>query len=198
VFFLVLAAGSLAADLVSKQRVFAWLLDDPRVDEAVAEIQLRHGPQVTTEEALVLLRRRGLLQRPILPGVQFVLSTNPGVVFGLRMPPWTVLIATALTIGLVGYFFAVSPASAHGLHVGLALILGGALGNLYDRLLAEVAIGQLGAAPIRREVRDFIDCSGLHYPWVFNVADALLVAGVGLLMVHWWRAGRKAAGSAAA
>jgi signal peptidase II len=51
-----------------------------------------------------------------------------------------------------------------------ALIVGGALGNLYDRL----AYGY---------VVDFLDFSGLFFPWVFNVADASINVGIGLLLV---------------
>ena len=36
-----------------------------------------------------------------------------------------------------------------------------------------------------RQVRDFLDLSDIGYPWVFNVADVLLVAGVGILMIAW-------------
>ena len=49
--------------------------------------------------------------------------------------------------------------------------------------------------PILRNVRDFIDCSDLGYPWVFNVADVLLVIGVAILGLHWFfvdRGGHKA------
>ncbi len=56
--------------------------------------------------------------------------------------------------------------------VGLALILGGALGNLWDRLLA----GQ---------VVDFLDFSlgGYHWP-AFNVADSAIVVGALLLVTE--------------
>jgi len=71
----------------------------------------------------------------------------------------------------------------------MALILAGALGNLYDRLFSEIA--PLGMAPIERNVRDFMDLGDLYYPWIFNVADVLLVVGVALLCLHWIRAERR-------
>ena len=56
--------------------------------------------------------------------------------------------------------------------VALALILGGALGNLYDRLLL-------------RHVVDFLEVTIVHYHWPdFNVADSCIVTGACLLMLE--------------
>jgi lipoprotein signal peptidase len=59
------------------------------------------------------------------------------------------------------------------------LVLGGAIGNLWDRIAYEA-------------VRDFIDVYlfGWSYP-VFNVADAALVAGIAILLVCSWRDRKK-------
>jgi signal peptidase II len=56
---------------------------------------------------------------------------------------------------------------------GVALIVGGAIGNLVDR-------ASLGY------VVDFLDFSGLYFPWVFNVADAAINIGVVLLLLDAW------------
>jgi signal peptidase II len=56
----------------------------------------------------------------------------------------------------------------------VALIIGGAIGNLIDR-------ASLGY------VVDFFDFSGLFFPWVFNVADASINVGIALLALDWWR-----------
>ena len=57
-------------------------------------------------------------------------------------------------------------------HMKLALVLGlvtgGALGNVIDRL-------RFGA------VVDFLDFSGLWFPWVFNIADAAISLGAAFL-----------------
>jgi signal peptidase II len=53
---------------------------------------------------------------------------------------------------------------------GAALIIGGALGNLYDR----IAYGH---------VVDFLDFSGLGFPWVFNIADTAINLGVACLLL---------------
>lgn len=56
---------------------------------------------------------------------------------------------------------------------GVGLIVGGAIGNLVDR-------ASLGY------VVDFLDFSGLYFPWVFNVADAAINIGVALLLLDAW------------
>ena len=55
--------------------------------------------------------------------------------------------------------------------VALGLIIGGAVGNNW---IDRVRFGW---------VVDFLDFSGLHFPWVFNVADAGISIGVALLLV---------------
>jgi signal peptidase II len=59
------------------------------------------------------------------------------------------------------------------------LILGGAIGNLIDRL-------RLG------EVIDFLDVHWFQHHWpAFNVADSAICVGVGMLLLAQWRDGRK-------
>jgi lipoprotein signal peptidase len=179
--FVLLAAGGLAADLLTKHYVFASFLDAPDVTARVEEIRTAFQAEIgRPPEAREVLHH---FQRDVVPGVRFTLSLNPGVVFGLPMPRWAVAIATVLTMGLVTVFFATAGARERLVHVAMAFVLAGAVGNLYDRLASVVALPDL--EPIRYHVRDFIDCSQLHYPWVFNVADVLLVVGVALLMLHW-------------
>ena len=49
--------------------------------------------------------------------------------------------------------------------------MGGAVGNLIDRLRA-------GA------VMDFIDASAMYFPWVFNIADSAITVGIILLLIE--------------
>ncbi len=181
--FVILAAAALTGDLLSKHLVFEWLLQDPTLNANLDEVRATRPGDLRVREAL-----RGF-QRPICPKVKFTLSTNPGVVFGLPMPRWIVAVITVFTVALVFLFFATAPVRARIVHLALGLILAGALGNLYDRLFSSVTVAAF--EPIRYEVRDFIDCSELYYPWVFNLADAYLVTGVALLALVWLRTARK-------
>lgn len=175
IVFASLVLGGLAADLVSKHWVFRSLLSDPALIARAEQYRTSHV-EPTTWAVLHQFRRSACR------GVSFTLSTNPGVVFGWPLPPWAVVVATIVTVALVCLFFATSDRKARAVHLALAFILAGALGNLYDRLFSEVA--PLSMEPIRRNVRDFIDCSDLYYPWVFNVADVLLVVGVIVLALN--------------
>ena len=187
IIFAAIACGGVAADLLSKHYAFKTMLADP-------ELPLRIEQQVAlAPNWLARMHLRELeVRRRVCPGVDFTLSTNRGVVFGLNYAPrWVVNAATVAAMVLVIVFFATSLRTARSLHVGLAMILAGAVGNLYDRLFGVVTLPGGGLEPIRNEVRDFIDCSQLGWVWIFNIADALLVIGVGLILLHMFLDGRR-------
>lgn len=119
---------------------------------------------------------------PVIEGV-FALTSlrNPGAAFGLfaNLPAWfrlTFLVATTVVaIGLVVLIHLRSVRQSLAFRVALALILGGALGNLYERLT-------LGA------VIDYLDFFIGSYHWpAFNLADAAITSGVGLLILDSFR-----------
>ncbi len=180
VIFLLMATIATAADLLSKHFVFDSFLSDPSLAERLEEYRIAYKSQNHDDPSPKTLL--STLQRPVCPGVKFTLSANPGIVFGLPMARTAVNIATMLAVVLVLGFFATSDSRARLLHVALAMILAGAVGNLYDRMFSSIELP--GCQPIENHVRDFIDCSELYYKWVFNVADMLLVIGVGLLFIH--------------
>ena len=81
------------------------------------------------------------------------------------------IILSLVSIGVsVGLTIWLAKAARMLTAAGIGLIIGGALGNLVDRL----AYGY---------VVDFLDFSGLYFPWVFNVADAAINVGVGVLLL---------------
>jgi signal peptidase II len=111
---------------------------------------------------------------PVLPPVlDLHYITNRGVAFGLfsRFGDVFVPIAIVIMTVIFGYY-----RSLHGrrlwLRTALALQLGGALGNLLDRL-------RLGS--VVDFVEFHIDAINFHWP-VFNVADSAIVVGVGILL----------------
>ena len=147
--FLAVVAVGLAADLLTKHVAFQRLLGAPPTRQHL----LATAPLARQADAPSRALLRQVPSRRLLPGVRITLSTNPGVVFGLPMPRWAVALATAAVVILVGVWFAAAPAGHWPLHVALALILGGALGNLYDRMFSVVALPVEGFAPIQRQVR---------------------------------------------
>ena len=75
----------------------------------------------------------------------------------------------------MGLYASQLPASHRWARAGLALILGGAAGNLVDRARQGYVV-------------DFVDAywKGWHF-WAFNVADAAISVGVGLLIIDLFR-----------
>lgn len=123
------------------------------------------------------------------PGVlELHFAYNQGSAFGVirevGAPWWLVAIVALLGVWVVSLVRA--PTTRLPGVVGAAMILAGALGNLHDRFLRADEFGRPG-------VVDFIK---VHYPWggswpSFNVADALLVVGVGLMLLWGTRAADK-------
>ncbi|MCC4300104.1 signal peptidase II [Aurantimonas coralicida] len=109
---------------------------------------------------------------PVTGFFSLVLGHNTGVSFGLfgGAPPWVLMaFALALMVPLVAWM---KRTDRRLVAVALGLIVGGALGNVVDRL-------RHGA------VTDFLDfhVAGYHWP-SFNMADVGIVCGVGLLLLE--------------
>ena len=103
------------------------------------------------------------------PFVALTLVHNTGAAFGLFKGLLLLLIVlSVVVVGWVGWEFIRHPAQPALIQWGCALVGGGALGNLIDRLRCGYVI-------------DFID---LRVWPVFNVADSAITIGVGLLLWH--------------
>jgi signal peptidase II len=135
------------------------------------------------------LRPRGSYNPKVIIEGYFDLryAENPGVAFSMfqDLPGGRVLL-TLLAVGaflLVLYYLRKTPIENTRLHVALGLVGGGAIGNLVDRA-------------IYGKVTDFIVWKVGKHEWpAFNIADAALCIGVGLMlldMVLVWRSARKA------
>ena len=103
-----------------------------------------------------------------------VLVWNRGVSFGMFSDAGSAgpLILTCLAIAVViGLIYWLRQAEGWGTLIGLGLVIGGALGNVIDRI-------RFGA------VVDFLDFHIAQYHWpAFNVADAAICVGAGLLLI---------------
>lgn len=122
------------------------------------------------------------------------LSTNTGAVFGLGKGNQGLLGAVSvLATGVILWAFLRSDVGAWPTHLALALVLAGALGNLYDRFQFGAVRDMLWLFPGIKLPFGWNWPGGNNelYPWLFNIADAALVTGVTLLMVLMWRADRR-------
>jgi len=122
---------------------------------------------------------------PVIDGFfRLVMVFNRGVSFGMlggegALPPW---ILSGIAIGVcVGLFVWLRRNDRAWVAWGIGLVMGGAIGNVVDR-------ARWGA------VFDFADfyVGSWHWP-AFNVADAAIVVGVGLLLMDSARSDRAAA-----
>ena len=118
----------------------------------------------------------------VLPGFfSLTLVHNTGMAFGLGAGRASALRAVLLALLslaaialLLGYASQAAP-GRRGLRLALGLIVGGALGNIADRL-------RLGY------VVDFLDFHWRAFSWpAFNVADACISVGMGLLLLDLLR-----------
>jgi signal peptidase II len=95
--------------------------------------------------------------------VKFTHVTNSGAAFGILQGQTTFLIVTSLLgLGAIVLYYLYPPMEHGFLRAALGLQLGGAIGNLIDRV-------------VRGEVTDFVDFR--HFP-AFNVADSAITVGV--------------------
>lgn len=122
----------------------------------------------------------------VIPGLlNLVHTSNPGVAFGLfadSQAPWRaplLILFSVVVIGLIVWMLWTRRAGGVLGSYGLALILGGAAGNVVDRLF-------------HRGVTDFIDFHlGAYHWYTFNVADTAIVIGAALVILELLRDGRR-------
>jgi signal peptidase II len=180
-FIAVLILG-LALDISTKYWTFEYVADQPVVldrDELLADDRFNPIPP-----------HEGV---PILPFdlLQLKLVINRGAVFGIGGGMRFFFIAFTFAALIVGIFIFTRYCTSrtHLANVALGLILAGGLGNLYDRIIYGV-------------VRDFLHMlpgwrlpfgwrwpgnNPEIFPWVFNIADVMLLLGMGLLLIHLQR-----------
>jgi signal peptidase II len=108
-----------------------------------------------------------------------LLIQNPGVAFGIELGPygqWIMIALSFMALGLLGMMYRATPATDRTRLMAMALIWGGAIGNMIDRV---------------RSARGVVDFLVFQYgDWqspVFNVADVAVTSGAILLALALWQ-----------
>jgi signal peptidase II len=152
--FIALAIFGTASDLLSKQWVFAW-----------RGLPGENPPWWIWEGYIGI-------ETAVNTGALFGMGAGYGGLFA----GMSIVAATAIMIWLFGF----RAANSWFLTIALGCVMGGILGNLYDRL----GLWYSPDMPVPCGVRDWILLRYRHYTWPnFNIADSLLVCGA--IMLAW-------------
>ena len=155
-------------------------MSSPQTSEAIAVWRLALaacGAVVLVDQvtkAIVVSSLAVGQRESLVLGVDLTNTTNRGLAFGIGQGQGFVLVVTIVALALVVAWFAVDPRRP-GLSLSVGLLVGGALGNLADRVRADA-------------VTDFID-----FPlWpAFNLADVAITLGaLGLVLSSVGAAGQ--------
>lgn len=157
ILFLLLAVGGAGLDLWTKHQVFLW-----------KGLPGEQEPYWIVE-----------------PFVGIETAVNMGALFGLGQGMGWLFSSLSIVaaIGILYWLFVLQASRSLWLTVAMGLVMGGIIGNLYDRL----AIPNL-PAPWAGGVRDWILFRYRDYVWPnFNIADSVLVIGAVMLAIHSFR-----------
>ena len=115
--------------------------------------------------------------------VQLTLAYNRGAATGIELGDWSRPVFSVLALAMLvvlGTVYHQAHSRDRWMAGALALVAGGAIGNLLDRLRSA------------RGVVDFIDVGlGTHRFWIFNFADVGVTVGAAILAVLLWRRGER-------
>jgi signal peptidase II len=179
--FVALAVTGLTTDLASKYGVFRWLYKGGNLSHGVGNehdvvpgwfkfiAQFDYGTPVC-DCGFAPLQTWSTNGDPVMPRV------NHGALFGMGQSRkglangFFAVVSLVAAVAIAVWATRRHTARERGLMAALGLILGGTLGNFYDRVV-------FGG------VRDFLYFYKIEWP-VFNVADCCLVVGAGLLLVQ--------------
>ena len=112
---------------------------------------------------------------PIIPSFfNITYVKNPNAAFGIPIgPPIIMMVLTSIATALLIFYFTKLKEKGSLLLVGLALIIGGAIGNLIDRFRMQ-------------QVIDFIELGVRQFKWpVFNIADSCVTIGIIAILWSW-------------
>ncbi|MBP3378571.1 MAG: signal peptidase II [Clostridia bacterium] len=108
---------------------------------------------------------------PVIENVlHFTYVENRGAAFGmLSGHRWVFMVASIVGIIALAVWLAVSKTKNRWMQCAIALVIGGGIGNMIDRVRLEYVI-------------DFIDCRFIDF-YVFNIADSCVCVGCGMVLL---------------
>ena len=102
----------------------------------------------------------------------FTYILNPGAAFGiLEHRSWVFILVALVVLGAASYYYKQIKQQCFCTQIGISLLLGGAAGNLLDRIRTGFVV-------------DFLDFR--IWP-VFNIADIAICLGAGILILQVWK-----------
>jgi signal peptidase II len=166
VILLLVTIVGFSADLMTKDWAFHTIADSPILLEREQLLSNPNWTPIPMHDGVVAIPGRILSFRLVL---------NDGAVFGIAIAGW-----------IFGRHSTKKDTMAH---IAIGLILGGGLGNLYDRIFIGRVRDFMHLFPDRHLPFE-LSWPGSNselFPWIFNTGDALLLTGMGLLMIFFWR-----------
>lgn len=164
----------------------AWVAARRRSDVLLwATAAVVFADQLTKHWAVTALGRGRVVE--VVWTLDFALSFNSGMAFSTGQQLGALIGVIALSAG-IALCAAVSRVASTGVAAGLALVAGGAFGNVVDRLFR-------GDAWMRGSVVDFID-----FGWFpsFNIADSAVTVGGVIVVAATWLEDSRTSGEAPA
>jgi signal peptidase II len=172
----------LAADLSSKYWAFREVAGVPVTVD-------REAVLTTTPLSRLIPPHPPVVVVPNL--LEFTLVLNPGAVFGIGAGKRVFfIVVTVMAIALAMWMFARwTRAGQWVLHAGIGLLIAGAIGNLYDRIVYACVRDFIHPLPGVKLPFGWTLPNGSRevWPYVSNIADLFLLVAIGILLVHSWR-----------
>lgn len=164
--YLYIAIVMIIADQISK-----WAVTELIIAPALKRVNVGLWDWITDAPA-----RLDFYSTEILPFFNIVMVWNYGISFGAFNDPdgmvMPVILSAFAILLCVAFIIWMMKSDSRLQKTAIALVIGGALGNVIDRF-------RFGA------VIDFIDIHAMGYHWpAFNIADSVIFIGVLLLIIH--------------
>ena len=176
---LIVVALGFGVDLLTKSWAFETVAHEPVTITRHALLDNPDYNPIPIHESVVVIPGRLLNMHLVL---------NSGAVFGIGSEQRAFFVVfTVIAVIIAIYIFGWQTRRQSVLaHVGIGLVLAGALGNLWDRLVIGRVRDFLHLFPDRHLPFGWNWFGGGSevFPWVFNIADVLLLSGMAVLLIH--------------